>query len=305
MKLKEKFDEIPKSLYKRIDASHILDIYIGYNEKGCKTMTIVEFGEIDNIESTRMIEVNLKKRTDNKLSLSFSLLDENMSDMFYNFCEDIIESSRKINKQNAILFIIKRWKNWINLFKNPYSVILTENEIKGLLGELIFLDKYMFRKYGIEKSLNSWIGTCKSHKDYEIDDTWYEIKAIRENSLTVKISSIEQLDSNYNGELVIIRLEPSNNSIREPITLNNYIQKISEQINSDNLKKFFKDKLLEIGYFYTEEYDKFVYSLKRINRYLVNDKFPKITLSDLKTGIVRASYEIDIDNLSDFKIEGD
>ena len=304
MELKEKFEkEIEAETFKRIDAIHPLDIYIGHNEKGNKTLIIVEFGQIEEVESTRMIDVSFTKRTDNKLSLAFSLLDDAMKDMFYSFCEDIVESSKNIEKEKAIQFIIRRWKDWINLFKNPYTTILTENEIRGLIGELIFLNEFMFEKYGIEKGLNSWIGSSKAHKDFEIEDTWYEVKTIRENALTVKIHSLEQLDSKNLGNLILIRLEPSNKSINEYIDLNGYVEKIKNKLINDKQKMLFLEKVKEIGYFYTEEYDKYTYRLKKIERYLVNNEFPKITKRELRDEIVRVTYDIEIDRIRSFKIE--
>lgn len=304
MELKEKFEkEIEAETFKRIDAIHPLDIYIGHNEKGNKTLIIVEFGQIEEVESTRMIDVSFTKRTDNKLSLAFSLLDDAMKDMFYSFCEDIVESSKNIEKEKAIQFIIRRWKDWINLFKNPYTTILTENEIRGLIGELIFLNEFMFEKYGIEKGLNSWIGSSKAHKDFEIEDTWYEVKTIRENALTVKIHSLEQLDSKNLGNLILIRLEPSNKSINEYIDLNGYVEKIKNKLINDKQKMLFLEKVKEIGYFYTEEYDKYTYRLKKIERYLVNSEFPKITKRELRDEIVRVTYDIEIDRIRSFKIE--
>ena len=304
MELKEKFEkEIEAETFKRIDAIHPLDIYIGHNEKGNKTLIIVEFGQIEEVESTRMIDVSFTKRTDNKLSLAFSLLDDAMKDMFYSFCEDIVESSKNIEKEKAIQFIIRRWKDWINLFKNPYTTILTENEIRGLIGELIFLNEFMFEKYGIEKGLNSWIGSSKAHKDFEIEDTWYEVKTIRENALTVKIHSLEQSDSKNLGNLILIRLEPSNKSINEYIDLNGYVEKIKNKLINDKQKMLFLEKVKEIGYFYTEEYDKYTYRLKKIERYLVNNEFPKITKRELRDEIVRVTYDIEINRIRSFKIE--
>lgn len=305
MDLKDKFDkENEIEAFKRINAIHPLDIYIGHNEKGNKTLVVIEFGQIEEIESTRMIDVAFTKRTDNKLSLSFALLDDSMKDMFYSFCEDIIESSKNIEKEKAIQFVIRRWKDWINLFKNPYTTILTENEIRGLIGELIFLNEFIFEKYGIDKGLKSWIGSSKSHKDFEIEDTWYEIKTIRENALIVKINSIEQLDSKNIGNLILIRLEPSSTSINEYIDLNGYIEKIKSRLINTQQKMLFLEKLKEVGYFYTEEYNKYIYSLKKVEKYKVNNKFPKITKNELRDEIVKVSYDIEIDAIKSFKIEG-
>lgn len=302
--IKEKFDECKNSIsYKRISSDHPVNIYVGYNEKGNKSFAIVSNKCNSDFESTRLIDVELNVRFDGNYVLSFNLLDDSLSDIFYQFISDIVDKTHNLKDYSPIAFTIERWKKWINMFKNPKNVFLSENEVRGLLGELIYLEKYMFYKYGIDKSLESWIGNSLSHKDFEIDDTWYELKTIKENALTVTISSIEQLDSNKQGELVLVKLEPSNESINEPIKLNDYIKKIETYFSNDYQLNVFKEKLNERKYFYAPEYDKYVYSIKSIDNYGVTEKFPRLKNSDLPDSIARASYELYIKKIEDFKIE--
>ena len=302
--IKDKFDECQNSMsYKRINPDHPINIYIGYNEKGNKSLAIISNESDIEFESTRLIDVELNIRADGNYALSFNLLDDSLSDIFYQFISDIIEKTYYLEDCSPIAFTIERWKRWIDMFKNSRNTLLSENEVRGLLGELIYLEKYMFNKYGINKSLESWIGSSLSHKDFEIEDTWYELKTIKENALTVTISSIEQLDSNKQGELVLIKLEPSNEAINEPIKLNNYIKKIEGNFSNNYQHSVFKEKLDERKYFYAPEYDKYVYSIKSIDHYRVTEEFPKLKYSDLPNSIARASYELYIKKIEDFKIE--
>lgn len=301
--IKEKFYECKNSLsYKRINPDHPMNIYIGYNEKGNQSLAIISTKCNVDCESTKLINVELKVRNDGDYVLSFNLLDDSFSDIFYQFVSDIIDKSYNLKDYSPIAFVIERWKKWINMFKNPRNVFLSENEVRGLLGELIYLEKYMFNKYGIDKSLESWIGSSLSHKDFEINDTWYELKTIRENALTVTISSMEQLDSNEKGKLVLVKLEPSNESINEPIKLNDYIQRIESYFLNDHQLNVFKEKLDERKYFYTLEYDKYVYSIKSIDHYEVNEEFPRLKVSDLPNSIARVSYDLYIKEIENFKI---
>lgn len=302
----KKFDELKGTIgYKRIDSNHPLDIYIGFDENGKKSFAIITDGEIDNVSSTKMIEVKFVKRTDERYNFSFSLIDSSMSDLFYIFCNDLISSSQNLKSISPLKFVIERWKSWLNLFQSPHSLILNENEIRGLLGELVFLKNIMFIKYGIEKSIASWIGVNKAHKDFEIDDTWYEVKTISQNAITVKISSIEQLDSNIDGTLVVVKLEPTNYSVNDHLQLNKLINSIYELIDDEILKNEFTNKLITVGYYYAEEYDKYIYSNKGIEYYLVDEKFPRLKKEELKDGIVRVSYELYLNNLKDFRVVGD
>lgn len=290
--------------YKRFNDAHPIDIYIGLNEKHQKSLIIVSSGNIEDVESSRMINVCLSQREDNRLALSFDLLEDDMSDLFYKFCADIIESTKIYNKMNTINFVIQRWKDWISLFKNPINDLLSELEIKGLLGELIFLKDYMFEKYGIEKSLNAWMGPEMSHKDFEVNDTWYEIKTINQNGIDIKISSIEQLDSNSIGELVVIKLEKSNIETNLNISLNGYIVNL-RNIIPEELISIFDRKIALAKYKYESDYDQYIYSLKNIVHYKVNNRFPRITKNSLPNGIIRVSYDILLDNIDEFKMVGE
>lgn len=303
--VKNKFSEVNSpNNYKRINANHPIDIYLGLNNNSKKSLVIIAEGEYEETQSSRLIVVSISKREDEKVALSFDLLDNNFEDLFYRFCADILESTNKSVSKNIIPFIITRWYNWISLFKDPSNNLLSELEIKGLIGELYFLDKYMFKKYGYEKSLNSWMGPELSHKDFEINKEWYEIKTINDNALSVKISSIEQLDANIVGNLVIIKVEKNNKEVENTVSLNSYIDDIKNKLPS-NLIYLFEKKLLTARYFYNVDYDKYIYSIRNLSFYCVKEHFPKIKSSDLPKGIVKASYEILLNDIDEFKVVGD
>lgn len=303
--IKEKFDALKNHKgYIRINSTHPIDIYLGINELNQKSFVIITYGEIEEIESSKLINTDIRKREDGRVYISFDLLDNNMSDLFYKFCLDIIESTKKTPEYEIVSFVNKRWNDWVNLFKNPINTILGEREIKGLLGELVFLNEYMFKNYGIDNGLNSWMGPDLAHKDFEIEDTWYEIKTVSQNSLTVKISSIDQLDSNNQGMLVIIRLEPTNVKKSDYITLNQYVESIKAKLSTKQLLLFDR-KLSYVNYNYKKEYDKYIYYVQKIEFYIVNDKFPRISKKMVPSEIARVSYEITIDSIRDFEKIGD
>ena len=303
--VKNKFYEVTyPNNYKRINANHPIDIYLGLNKNLKKSLVIIAEGEYEEPQSSRLIVVSISKREDEKVALSFDLLDNNFDDLLYRFCADILESTIESVSKNIIPFVVTRWYNWISLFKNSNDNLLSESEIKGLIGELYFLNEYMFKKYGYEKSLNSWMGPEMSHKDFEINKEWYEIKTVNDNALSVKISSLEQLDSNIVGNLVIIKVEQNNQEVENTVSLNSYVDKIKNKLPS-NLIYLFEKKLLTVKYFYNTDYDKYIYSIRNSSFYSVKDNFPKIKSDNLSRGIVKVSYEILLSEIDEFKVVGD
>lgn len=302
--LEQIFSECKSTLtFKRIPVDYKLDIYLGYNDKGQKTLAYITEKVDETFQSTRLIDLNINTRHDGKKAVCFSLIEEIDSDIFYRFCQDIIESTKDVSNENGLKIINARWNRWINMFKNPFSKILSESEIRGLIGELVFLRDYMFDKYGIEKSIESWEGPDSSHKDVEIDDTWYEIKTTSQGATTVKISSIEQLDSDKDGYLTIIELEKSNSNVSGFLTLNKLVEEISSMLPNDSIVREYYKKLSTIGYLYYEEYDSFVYDKKNMRFYLVNNEFPRLKVLDMPNQVAKVSYELIIPNIKEFIVE--
>ena len=299
--IRERFNaEKESKTFKRIDENHPLDIFVGYSNKGNPCMVISVVGKEKIIQSSQSIEVNLIK-LDNMLRLSFSLIDKDKESVFYKFCEDIVESTRKINSKKSFDFIISRWNKWRSMFKKQNNQLLSENQIVGLIGELLFIEKYMIPQYGIEKSIIAWQGPSKNHKDFEIEDTWYEIKTIGQAALTIKISSVEQLDSTVKGNLEVVVLNKTNEEFNNSISLNKIVEVLSKKINSFEAYRMFQNKLLEAGYSYDEEYENYVYKYIKRSTYLFNDDFPRVRLNDLSDEIVKVSYEILLKDIERFK----
>ena len=186
------FDGILKEIkdssgFKLISSSHPLKLYLGYNDFRKKTIALIEDNVDQVFQSTKLIEVKINTRNDGKKAVCFSLMDDTETDIFYKFCEDIFESTKTIPKENGLKIINNRWIRWINMFKNPHSLVMSEKEIRGLIGELVFLRDFMFDKYSVEKSIEAWMGPTSSHKDIEIDNTWYEIKTCYQSSKSITI----------------------------------------------------------------------------------------------------------------------
>ena len=77
--------------------------------------------------------------------------------------------------------------------------------------------------------MESWMGPLLGHKDFEIDDTWYEVKSVNENAIQVTISSLEQLESDVNGYLVVVRLEDTSSVSGCSINLNEVVISVAEK----------------------------------------------------------------------------
>lgn len=287
--------------YQRIDSQYKTDIFLGYNDDGQMSMVITEPGSHSNVNSSKYINVVLMKREDGKMALSFDLLDDTYKSLFTIFCKDIISVCENAGKNKAVESALKRWKYWKNMFGKRKSDLLDTLRIKGLIGELLELKNHFMKNYDESAAVNAWMGPLLGHKDFEIDNTWYEVKSIAENAVKVDISSLEQLDSENDGHFVIIRLEPTSTVNNNAINLNSVILSVSDKIVSPEIREQFLNKLDNVGYTYDEEYNKYCFLYKGTEYYSINNKFPRLIRTDINQAIGNAQYTILLAAITDFK----
>jgi len=292
-------EEMISKAYRRINSNHPIDIYLGYNNLGEKSLVVIEMSLIKECSSTKLIKVVFEKREDGKNKLEFALTDKKFEELFYKFCEDIILSSQKSLKENAIKDIINRWNAWRTMFQNTTNEILPDSLIQGLIGELLFIKNYMIPKYGVNKAIVSWEGPSGGHKDFVIENTWYEIKTCSIASDTIKISSLEQLDSDNIGYLKIIRIEKTNEEDTTSINLNILVEEVKNEILSFDILNLYYEKLSGLKYCYNSLYDKVTFKISTEKLFEVDNNFPCIRRRDIPTQVQAVQYELRISNLKE------
>lgn len=304
MDLQKKFEAGAKShTYQRIDADYKVNIFLGYNDDGYMSMVITENGVDARVKSSKIIDVKIKRREDKKLALSFDLLDEAYKSMFLIFCKDIIVVCEKSGPEMAISNALMRWKYWKEMFGRRKNHLLDKLEIKGLIGELIELKNFFMQKYGATKAITSWMGPMLGHKDFEIENTWYEVKTVAENATQVIISSFEQLESEEDGHLVIVRLEDTSAVTKNAINLNSLVLSIVNMIEDPENLEMFRTKLDNIGYSVDMEYDSYNFLYKSTQRYIVNERFPRLRRDEINICIGNVKYSILLNGIAEFMEE--
>ena len=290
--------------FRRVSKYHPLDLYIGKDVSGKPTLLLLSTPEPPHVFSSKLIEVHIGKRADERWALSFSLNDSKFEDIFYHFCDDIAESSEDVSDEDqGALFICNRYIKWQQLLKKNSSGLLSFSEIKGLIGELIFLKNFLFKKHTSKESLLSWIGPNKADQDFVCPECWYEVKAVVSGAESVHISSVEQLDSEKPGELVVIYLDKTSQSDPNKITLNDLIDKITESLTYGDERRILKNILIEQGYFAREEYDEYVFKYSGHARYAVKVGFPTLQRKNLPQAVAEVKYTISLSSISEYIIK--
>lgn len=301
--IRQKFSEFNRPEYfSRIDSVHILELHLGLDEKGRKAIELRYPFVPRKVSGTSAIEVNQYKK-EKYNTIRFSLIDEEISGLFYKFCEDLIEQTRDLKEASAgYQAIINRFFQWKKMFVSSKNNFLTEPEIMGLIGEILFLRGNLAERIGLSNALLSWSGQELTHKDFSYENMWFEAKAISRGAQSVRISSLEQLESDNDGELVVHSLEKMSTAYNG-ITLNKLILETRNMFTSNEDKDNFMSKVALQGYEYNNYYDDFVYEISNFKRYIVNSDFPKLTPKSLPAAIRKAMYEISLVDIASFEIK--
>ena len=304
MELKGRFEQFTSpGYYSRVDSAHILELYIGLDDNGNKSIELRSLFRPRSVKGTSAIEVSQYENQKYK-TIRFSLTDEEISGLFYTFCDDLIEQTRSLKDESeGYNAIVLRFHQWKKLFVSSKKDFLSESQIIGLIGELLFLKEHLSKRTGLSEALRSWSGQELTHKDFSYNDTWTEAKTIKRSSQTVKIASLEQLDSKDEGELAVYALEKMSPEYRG-ITLNKLIMDIRNMFYDNDDKDSFMAKVALQGYEYHNYYDDFVYEKIYFRSFRVAEHFPKLVPSDMPEGVVKAMYEIDLNKLGDFENPG-
>lgn len=305
--LKDLFNSITRiDSYQRVDDAHPLDLYVGVDEMSRWTLLLVCDVRPKQLTSSKMIQAKLGQRNDGRWAVSLSLVKDEYRDMFILFCGDIIESSRTIrNKDKAAKFVVSRYKEWKEMLAKTRNGLLTPEEIKGLLGEMYILDSELMSRYGSDKSVLSWTGPKAAHQDFVLDDTWYEIKTISSGKDEVKISSVEQLDCQNDGKLIVVFADKTSRTNANAINLNLVYRKLLSRLMDDDVKAEFCDMLLKYGYYPRPEYEDvdYTFEVKDVRHYMVTESFPCFRRKDIPADITKVDYIISLPAIKDFREE--
>ena len=283
--------------FTRVDGTHILDLYLGTDGFSRKVLLLISDNQPNNLISTRIINVAIGLRNDNRWALSFTLCDDSYNDMFMLFCSDIIDTSRTVrDKADGTGFVCERYKKWQRLLAASKSDLLSFSQLKGLLGEMVFLRDSLVPKYGITAAVDSWMGPDMADQDFVIDNTWYEIKTVSSGATEIHISSVEQLDCENPGELVVIYADKTSKSNQHAQTPNSVYNSLIDMMPDSELKYRFSKRLMHIGYYPRPEYDSdsCTFEVKGRNIYTVTPEFPCLRRNTIPVTVNDVTYTLSL-----------
>lgn len=282
-----------------------LECHVGYDDKLRRTLLILSKHEIKIPPSSKTVAINQRKRKDGQFNLTLSLISESESAVFVEMCRDLLTFAENApDETEALKKFWQRYAHWQNLFAAAKNELLSAEKQRGLIGELLFLREQIINGRPLKEAVAGWTGALKEHQDFSYGERWYEIKTVTEQAEKVRISSLEQLSLVRTGELVIYRLGNTSGAIEEfrleSFTLNSLVRNVLKLLTkSSTAAQRFEVLLFQAGYVEREEYDERFYRLAEVMKFVVDEKFPRLTKNNLPPAIIEASYSLNLRGLKE------
>ena len=291
-----------------VDHTHPIEISWAVNQEG-QYLLVALFDDIKNpsiYEFPKLygFEIFL---TDQKL-LVIKLNNKEQWEEFYSLCKDLISSTRPCDNHNdAMQTLIRRLKGWQILLSSSKPKILSDEKIRGLIAELLFLDLHLFPYFGLTNSIEYWTGPEGSSQDFNIKSTVVEVKSqLGEKPSSVRISSADQLCPELPElYLHIVVLGKSDDTPSDSFNLPSLIENIRKKL-LDSLPSSierFNDLLLSVGFIENNEYQKKNFILLNEKTFEVKEGFPRICTKDLPDGVDQVRYNLNLASCDDFLSE--
>ena len=218
-------------------------------------------------------------------------------ELFYSLCFDLIRATSSVENPGAgTRLILRRLTRWQEFLKRKRPGILSPEEIKGLIGELLFLEERVVPAFGWKTAVASWKGPEEAPQDFAIHEIAVEVKCQSGGSQpSVRITSAEQLIPQLpEGYLVVYTISSADVEEAEGFSLNGLVERIRDRLEAaqEATRERFEELLFLSGYTMREEYDESKYKRIAAKCFQIRDDFPRIQLSSIPAGIERVSYSL-------------
>jgi hypothetical protein len=293
----------------RIAVDCICELYMGVSKEGNRCLILalpanksLDFKGIqkENLSIEYFREKNL---------LILQLTDTDFNDLFDDLILSLYNGIKSISQVDDYSnHFIQTFYRWSEFFEDKNSDLLSEEAIKGIMGELLVL-KLLIAEPGrpdINFLLKAWTGPYNRGNDFELESKNLEVKSKSPSTIDVKISSEFQLQvSPGKGlELFVISLVSDFTvgvHIRDLIL---EIKKLIQESSGDNtiLWKALNQKNITAKN--VSQYDRYKFKpVSWISYNCADENFPKLNRSNIPEEISGLKYTLRINLLTSFIIE--
>ena len=238
--------------------------------------------------------------------LALKLLDPGQQDIFHTLCRDIISVAAQAESEaEAVSVALMRTWRWHHLLRGGGGTLLSLEEQKGLIGELLVLERVLLPSVEASAAVTAWRGPLGSPKDFEIGRVAIEVKARRGGATpSIAITSEDQLDETGVDSLFlyVVDLDEGPEDATNGLTLKDVTDRVRERLYSldPGAAGAFETLVSAAGVRPEDDYSNSRWLEGPSRLYLVTGEFPRIARSEVRSGVSRVRYAISLGDCKPF-----
>lgn len=251
------------------------------------------------------IDIDLRTGKQGSQQLVLTLQRQVDRDLFEGLCRTLASSLEHATDSASSLAVsqahVRRWKT----FLAGRAQRLSEEELRGLFVEIVFLSELIERGMPSRSAVEAWLGPERSHQDFMFGDTAVEVKSLsgaERNS--VRISSEDQLESLCDALFLRVYRLSSLVDADGARSLNELVAATQEKLDDADAVEAFDRKLVARGYAPLPDYDEPCLVVSDVRSYRVGEDFPRLVRSRLATGILNVTYDIMLETIAPQECDG-
>ena len=289
---------IPDSML-RLDEDSPANLYAAIDSSGRLGLIAMSTGKPIVIEPFSAVDVLWESRGTH-FQLEIWLKDSHLSNLFGSLCNDLNSYTSQPSNESAILRLVGRLESWRRLLELGQRG-LDRSATRGLIGELTTIEHLINVLPAVDVILG-WNGGLPASHDFIFDGFHLEVKTVGLNANAVKISSLEQLATQYDFRLflTVAFLFESDAEFERGFTVSMLIQRIKSKLPVV-LHPAFEAKILERGIDSIVD-SKTWYRLDAHRFFLIREAFPKITRDTVSADVLSASYTLALSGIEPFEV---
>ena len=240
--------------------------------------------------------------------LVIRLLDREQRPIFYRFCTDVVQATAlaKTEQEAVERFLGRTWR-WHRLLRAGRAPGLTEEQQRGLIGELRLIEQRLLPLLGATASSRCWTGPLDAPRDFEIAAVHVEAKTCGPTQTGVVISSEQQLDSAGCDRLFlyVAQVAVATEAPEDGVTVTDAAKCARAAIEAANplAVDIFEERLFATGFDWDHDYSDRPWLVTGETLFEIRDEFPRLTPSMIPAGVENLSYRLALRTCADYEVD--
>ena len=220
---------------------------------------------------------------------------------------DVVEATGVAKSADEAIerFLARTWR-WHRLLRSGQDGRLSEDEQKGLIGELRVIERCLLGVIEARDAVDGWTGPLGSPKDFQFGLVGVEAKARSPQRADVRISSAHQLDSAGANRLFlsVVEVAATLDESATAVTVTDVAARVKNRIAGLDMSAtiVFEERLTATGFDWEEDYSDTRWSIGDEVLYEVAEGFPRITPSMIPVAVHDVRYTISLSGCESFRV---